>query len=101
MKTEEETLEKRFHKALWAISGSDDFVPRVEKGLKKAIHEAYNKGKIGTFKFIDDCTEVFIKEISGQVFCKLCGVEVCPTCGHVHFDTPEMICLDKWHRDKT
>ena len=35
------------------------------------------------------------------VFCKLCGVEVCPRCGNVHFDTPEMICLDKWHRDKT
>ena len=32
-------------------------------------------------------------------FCK-CGAEVCPRCGNVHFDTPEMICLDKWHRDR-
>ncbi len=52
-----------------------------------------------------NCREILNDTLNGNekepVFCKSCGVEVCPNCGHVHFDTPEMICCDKWHRDQT
>ncbi len=60
-KKEEMTLEEKFHRAIWAVSGTDFLVPRVHQGLKNAIHKAYNKGKMGSLMFIDDCTEEFIK----------------------------------------
>ena len=64
---EEETLEKRFHKALWAVSGSDDLVPRVQQGLYDALHLAYESGKANAegLSFItrESCVEAFIKEL--------------------------------------
>ena len=61
------TLEKRLHKALWAISGSDYLVPRVQQGLYEALHLAYNSGKnsVTDLSLIsrEDCVEAFIKEL--------------------------------------
>ena len=53
-----------------------------------------------------DCAVVIGRKVlicgkTKPIFCKSCGVEVCPRCSHVHLETPEMICLDKWHRDQT
>ena len=64
---EEDTIEKRLHKALWAISGSDYLVPRVQQGLYHALHLAYESGKANAegLSLIsrEDCVETFIKEL--------------------------------------
>ena len=64
---EEDTLEERLHKALWAISGTDDLVPKVEKALRVSLKMAYESGKAIKDEVLtnssEDCVEVFIEEL--------------------------------------
>ena len=64
---EEDTIEERLHKALWAISGSDYLVPRVEKALRVALKMAYESGKAIRDEVLtnssNDCVEAFIEEL--------------------------------------
>ena len=60
-------LGKRLDKALWALSGTDDLVPKVEKALRVVIEKAYKSGLAFNRGILldsgDDCFEVFIKEL--------------------------------------
>ena len=66
-KKEEDTIEKRLHKALWAIFGTDDLAPKVEKALRVALKMAYESGKAIRDEVLTnsagDCVEAFIKEL--------------------------------------
>ena len=66
-KKEEDTIEERLHKALWAISGTDDLVPKVEKALRVALEMAYESGKAIRDEVLtnssNDCVEAFIEEL--------------------------------------
>jgi len=61
------TLEKRLNKALWAISGTDDLVPKVEKALRITIAMSYKSGLAFNRGILldsgDNCVEAFIKEL--------------------------------------
>ena len=57
----------RLDKALWAISGTDNLVPKVEKALRIAIQKAFESGKSFRDGILtdsgEDCFEAFISEL--------------------------------------
>ena len=60
-------IEERLDKALWALSGTDDLVPKVEKALRVAIEMSYKSGLAFNRGILlgsgDDCVETFIREL--------------------------------------
>ena len=87
-----EAVARQIHAAMFNKDGDDNLL----KVAKLTVWQDY--------KLHAECalrTVFAAAPPSDPVFCKSCGVEVCPSCGHVHLETPEMICLDKWHRDQT
>ena len=60
-------IEERLDKALWALSGTDNLIPKVEKALRIAIEMAYKSGLAFNRGILldsgDDCFEAFISEL--------------------------------------